>query len=334
MLDPQQCVPTWYSLANKTCPYGIALPGDVTLLKDPGVVDFIAVAYGYTPYLVCLLAFLDLVALRGSRQLALCMFAAALPLASEILVKPLVAQPRPGSMGFVQDEWGRRVGSCVLSCGAPSSHATISIGLWLFVFLDVAARVVPSSGQLLGQAAPTEAPAEARAVPSWPLRFQRAGLSYLMPRDVMTASQFTAFILFWSFLLLPVPLMRVRSYDHSVEQVLLGCIIGVVYAIVWHRVIVFLTYRCASCLGARFCCALQHNYLPADFQIRIFDNKGVQGAKIAITGCEEWKQRHAIEPARSVAMGNAKDEAWQQRCVAAGCAAAETVVEGRALQEP
>jgi len=305
----------WYSVANETCPYGIALPGDVTLLRDPGIVDFIAVVYGYTPYLVCLLAFLDLVVRRGSRQLALCLLAAVLPMANEILIKPLIAQPRPGSLGLVQDDSGRHVGSCVLSCGSPSSHATISIGLWLFVFLDAAARVVPASFQLVGQAVPAEAQSEARTVTSWPLRSQWVGIGSIVPRDIMTSNQFRAFMLFWSFLLLPVPIMRVRSYDHTVEQVLLGGILGAVYATAWHRAIIFFTYHCSGLLGTSFCCVLQHNYSPADFQIRIFEHKGVQGAKVDIIGYEEWKQRHAGEP-----FGND--------------AASDTVVEDQVPVEP
>jgi len=291
-VDVARCVPTWVTQGDGTCPYGIALPGEITLLKDPGVVDIIGVIYGYTAYVVCLLLVINLGVRRGSRQLATCALAAFMPLLNEVFIKPLFAEPRPGAFNFLQDSSGRHVGSCVPTCGMPSSHATISIGLWVFLLLDAAARVVPLiEAQPAGDLeAATDVAVEGAVTAAWPVR----AWARIMPADVLSTHRFITFVAFWSIALLPVPLMRVRTYDHTAGQALAGSVAGILYAFIWHRAMTYLANRCSCCLGDTFCKVFTHNYAPAVFRIQIFEHKGVQHAKLELIGPQEWKERHGL----------------------------------------
>lgn len=254
--------------------------------------DILAVVYGYTPILVLLLIVLDLLVRRGSRQLALCLFAVLSPAINEVLLKPWLAEPRPGSSGLLRNDVGIYVGSCTPSCGMPSSHATISIGLWLLTFLEAAVRVVPSSDRLRGA---TTVVAESAPGFGTGHGCMCSAAKSVLPQDLMTARQFTASMAVWSLLLLPVPMMRVRSYDHSVEQVVVGSIAGAFYAVVWHSSMVALSSRYIGSLGDTFLKVLRHNYLPAQFSVKVFDQMGVQGVKIEVVSFQEWREKWGLK---------------------------------------
>merc|ERR1712187_570499 len=62
---------------------------------------------------------------------------------NEFIVKKIVNQPRPGNLLQVTDYSGRFVGSCVESCGMPSSHSAIACGLFILMVYDAMLRVHP-----------------------------------------------------------------------------------------------------------------------------------------------------------------------------------------------
>jgi len=264
MVFKEECLPFWYdkNATEQKCPFGTKLPGDVTYPNDADWLDMLAVFWGFAPYIIVLLIFVEFCLKRGTRQLALLGFAGFCPGFNEFLVKPFIALPRPGFANMLTTDAGKIVGSCVYKCGMPSSHATISIGLWLLVVLEMAPRIVPASERM-----------RKGRVPSFLADFgggcRACADTPIMPRDKMTGSQFFGFLMLWTFLLVPVPLMRVRNYDHSIEQVLIGSTAGIVYALIWHQLMVTLSNRCVGSLGKYFCGFLVHNYVPAEFRVKV-----------------------------------------------------------------
>merc|ERR1740115_546578 len=67
--------------------------------------------------------------------------------------------------------------------------------------------------------------------------FRLLGSCGLRPwwHDSLTHIQFMGHILLWAALLAPVPCMRVVLYDHTMEQAMVGSLIGVLHALLWWR---------------------------------------------------------------------------------------------------
>lgn len=270
------CLPFWYSDAASQCPFGKALPGDVTLPKDPSWVQTLAVAYGYAPYLVALWLFGDLCLRRGSRQMAIVFFIGFTVMVNEACVKPFVAQPRPGATGLLYDDAGKQVGSCLLTCGMPSSHATLSVGLLVLLFLDSISRTIPASAAVGGQV-------------------------FAPDSQLMTPTQLASTTFCWGAVLLPVPVMRVTTFDHSVDQVIFGSVLGVAYALAWFGAMSLLAAKFQGYLGLPFCGGLCHHNL-ARVELRAKDtSQGCdRGAEIeAGNGGADAKGGHG-EPTGSI----------------------------------
>lgn len=258
---------------ERACPYGAQLPGQVTWPSPPdeleGVVaalsplKVVAVFYAYVPYVVG--AFLAVAMLGNAcaslaallrrcgsrapardgesacagcsgrppamttRHLWVAIFLVILTAFQELAVKRLLSQPRPGMMLQLRDYDGLYVGSCLASCGMPSSHSILSVGWFTLLFWDAAFRVHPEGG-----------PGGSRGF----LHHLRVALRLRpWPGDGrLTHGEFVFCAAFWGVVLLPVPFMRVVLYDHSVEQVTLGSILGFVYARVYAFYWRFLTH--------------------------------------------------------------------------------------------
>lgn len=226
------------------CPFGTPLPGDVTFpspeLSVRGAVNMVAVAYSFNPYLLCATVALLTVVRRGTRELSLVCFFAIITATNELFVKRLWPQSRP-------------YGSCLTSCGMPSSHSAISIGYFL---------VVVSEAVLL------EAPARDRTQRRTRLtKCQRftVHLRELLVTlgfhqwDENSRGQVKIIVAYWAVMLLPVPFSRMILHDHSLGQVTMGGIVGMCWAFVF----VYLTYtlriRYNHILGQTVLSYLIHN---------------------------------------------------------------------------
>merc|ERR1712186_15838 len=54
-------------------------------------------------------------------------------------------------------------------------------------------------------------------------------------KDHLTQLEFNAYIIVWGFAMLPVPIMRVALYDHTIDQAIWGMAIGGVVSLLWWR---------------------------------------------------------------------------------------------------
>jgi hypothetical protein len=120
------CAPSWY-YDGQGCPYGTRLPGDITLPHGATWFTYLCVFWGYVPFAVSLLSTAEFICKRGTREAAVVLFNAVVVFTNEIIVKNLLDDPRPGSAANGDKYRGAFVGSCNISCGMPSSHATISV---------------------------------------------------------------------------------------------------------------------------------------------------------------------------------------------------------------
>jgi len=249
------CSPSWYVNESSTCPYGRNLTGDITLPNDADFFDLLMVLYGYIPYLVILGAFATLCWYRGTSQLAFLTFGGFVVFMGELVWKPLLSHARP-------------LGSCVFTCGMPSSHATISIGFLTWMLLEGIVRRRVSRNAIF--AVELEAPEKPR---------QRSE-SYWEddpPVARITIKQRVKWCVAWCIVLFPVPFSRVALLDHSWAQVTAGSFIGCFEALIFYFLLnrfgayldVFLVEKC--CLYKGKSCGIcsdpffHNNYEPNHF---------------------------------------------------------------------
>lgn len=218
----QECIPSWYVNSSSVCPYGRVLPGEVSLPHSPDVVDIVCVIYGYTLYPVILLLFGAAVlgtkrnpgqafsTKKHSHWIWYLVFMLVVTLINELMIKNVWKQPRPGFTGAAINEYGKHVGSCAITCGMPSSHSLLSVGLLTLLVLDTARHVKHDQ----------ETPS------SW--------YEYtLLPRGAFSPGQFNVSYAIWWLMLGPVPLSRLVLFDHSATQVLVGASVGFLLALFW-----------------------------------------------------------------------------------------------------
>lgn len=130
----------------------------------------------------------------------------------ELVWKPLLSHPRP-------------VGSCVFTCGMPSSHATISMGFLTWMLLEGILRNKRRGTAIYAPEA--ERPEETR----------RRAASYwedAPPTVRITLKERWKWCVVWAILLFPVPFSRVALYDHSWAQVTAGSFIGCFEAVMFY----------------------------------------------------------------------------------------------------
>lgn len=231
------CSPLWFT-ADLDCPYGRALPLSVTLPKDPNGWEVISVGYGYVPWIVCFSVLILFFVYRGTRELAVGI-ASCLAVGITELVKKLVEQQRP-------------LGSCLTSCGMPSSHAATSISLLVYFLLDAGYRVKPPTvgrNHLLP---------DGESVKGTSIKLLK-GLCCL-PFSWISQYEFLAYFAIWMPLLLPVGISRVVLSDHSANQVMAGGFIGMFVAMIWFWGVLWLRHKFSKYSGDTFGYIFVHNY--------------------------------------------------------------------------
>lgn len=219
-----ECVPAWAQNASEPkkaeCPYGRMLPGDVTWnpkqFQEEPVLVLLAVMWGYMPWVAVFGVVLELLVTRGTRQLSFCLFLGVLGLVNEKGLKAVALQKRP-------------LGSCVVTCGMPSSHATLSMGLWALIVLDAAFRISPLD-RLVLQAAHQ---GQTRLCPGGG-RLRCLNCFFLSQGGVLSNLQFALVVTVYTLILMPVPISRVLLLDHSPEQVFAGSCWGMMLAVLWY----------------------------------------------------------------------------------------------------
>jgi len=164
--------------------------------------------YGYVPVLVVFVAVVELLATRGTRELFFVIFVGFASLTNELIFKRIVAEGRP-------------IGSCNVTCGMPSSHATFSIGFFVLMFCDTASRVNPMDVQ-----------GETTKGLKWMWELQVAFVKHPLSGPVtLSNSAFIWTVMQWGCILVPVPLTRVILHDHTLEQTTVGAALGILYAL-------------------------------------------------------------------------------------------------------
>jgi len=197
------------------------------------------VLYGYIPYLVILGGFAALCWYRGTSQLLFLSFGGIVVFMGELIWKPLLSHARP-------------LGSCVFTCGMPSSHATISIGFLTWMLLEGLLRKRVSRNAIF--AAEVELPEKPR---------QRSE-SYWEddpPVARITPKQRFKWCVAWVIVLFPVPFSRVALLDHSWAQVTAGSFIGCFEALLFYVILnrfgayldVFLVEKCCVWKNGKTC---------------------------------------------------------------------------------
>eukprot|EP00927_Polykrikos_kofoidii_P035100 TRINITY_DN29664_c0_g1_i1.p1 TRINITY_DN29664_c0_g1~~TRINITY_DN29664_c0_g1_i1.p1 ORF type:complete len:271 (+),score=7.18 TRINITY_DN29664_c0_g1_i1:60-872(+) len=250
------CTPLWYNESSEIseCPYGAQFPGEVTVPREIGFLDAVAVYYSLSIFLIVFGLIIFACCVRGTKEVNLALCPICLVILIEYAIKPWVAQPRPGANGGWTEN-GVQVGSCNTSCGMPSSHAAIAVGLFTLLFLDLVFRTIPMRDTLIV----TESMLRANEATDVPAPFLHG---------TATRDQFVRFVVVCTVFLLPIPTMRVVLHDHTVEQVIVGSIIGVVFSCAWFRVTLTLVEMYHGSLGMRLCCSLiTHNYAPARLSV-------------------------------------------------------------------
>jgi len=177
----QPCAPSWYA-QRLQCPYGHSFKA-VSLTwpnEDVGFLTFVAAFYSMVPFFVSIVSMLALLVRRGVSNVLVISFQVIAAGGVVIILKHLFRQPRP-------------IGSCLSSCGFPSGHATVTIGLLTWVVLEVA---------LSGR---------------WAKEKRRCVLVLVLA--VM--------------LLGPVGWSRTVLHDHSWKQVIAGSMVGIVVGALW-----------------------------------------------------------------------------------------------------
>uniref|UniRef100_A0A7S4T527 Dolichyldiphosphatase n=1 Tax=Alexandrium monilatum TaxID=311494 RepID=A0A7S4T527_9DINO len=280
------------AIERHECPFGVALPGDVTWPKPPkaleGVVGgldcmvFAMVIWSFIPYCVACYLVLIFLAKRGTRQLWTVLWIGLFVCLNELVVKRFLLQPRPGTFLEVRDYNGKFRGSCLKTCGMPSSHAGITSGLFVLIFLDGVFRVraaetaeagrrgprrrarrsCPAADSAADSAAPqpAERPRTIRDDCFECLHYQRSDIS-LDGRSTLTHFEFVAHVTFWFVVLVPSAQARIILFDHTSNQVITGQLFGVALACTWWWAVRCLQYAYSGSVGKSFCRGLlTHNF--------------------------------------------------------------------------
>jgi len=230
------CEPLWYK-AGLSCPYGKALPLEVTYPNNPDFWEISCVIYGYVPWAISFLIGLLFLIYRGTREIALGLTIGFAVGINEI-IKAVVSEPRP-------------LTTCLHTCGMPSSHSAVSMALLTFIVLDAAYRIVPPEGRT-------------SLLPRWKdimdtsKRFTK-GLTFLTFSPV-SQYEFYVYFLIWTFAFLPVPISRVIVGDHTPKQILAGGIVGWGVALIWFPICVIIRKALRAHVGKKFVLIFVHNY--------------------------------------------------------------------------
>eukprot|EP00746_Dinoflagellata_sp_MGD_P117648 gnl/MRDRNA2_/MRDRNA2_53527_c0_seq1.p1 gnl/MRDRNA2_/MRDRNA2_53527_c0~~gnl/MRDRNA2_/MRDRNA2_53527_c0_seq1.p1 ORF type:complete len:662 (+),score=57.97 gnl/MRDRNA2_/MRDRNA2_53527_c0_seq1:275-1987(+) len=242
------CHPWWYLEESSKCPYGYALPGDVTLPHATGsrkIFVYVSVIYGFVPYLVAFIVLVEFLCQRGVKSLSFLSFVLLSCLLGEFFFKRLVNSPRP--------EY-----SCLHSCGMPSSHSTLAVGYLTLMFLDATWRIWPESRSTELSEEPLRNSRETFAERAPSLHrsncqenitshfedstgetccYWYSAVPMMSFEETPSFQRFARWMGFWFCILIPVPITRILLNDHTASQVLTGCVIGVSEAVAWFQLL-------------------------------------------------------------------------------------------------
>lgn len=280
------------------CPYGVPLPGDVTWpvpkkdLRERGFVAtmdpliFFSVVWSFMPYFVVLYLICSFLRRRGTRQLWIISWVGIFVILNELVIKKLVHESRPGAMFEVTDYHGKLRGSCLSSCGMPSSHAGLSFGLFILIFLDSSFRVrvlqthdcgessrdsgaasrSPSRSQQSRHMAASEAGGSARRrICDDCALWCHSTVIHLDNFETLTPFQFISHVCVWFVILVPSTVARIVLYDHTAKQVLLGQVLGAVMAVSWWWIVRCIQHRLQADIGKSFW-FVKHNFPLPDLE--------------------------------------------------------------------
>lgn len=227
------------------------------------------------PFAVMGVSLLEVLVRRGTREINFFGFVCFVVLLNELVFKQIAFQMRPER-------------SCLVSCGMPSGHSAMAMGLLTLCLLDLVRRVNYRPAPL------RISRARLCALPR--VLFGELSLLFSLAREPAwdELSHFTALFsaLMWSVILYPVPLSRIALHDHTPEQVVAGSFLGFGEACLWWYFIQSLQHRCNHMLGAKIgVCGktlLIHNFaLP-----RFIAEQRVAG-KNTVDGDRELQWYHA-----------------------------------------
>lgn len=229
-------------VAEVTWPYETSDQGPLWVLR-------LCASWSFLPYIVGFIWLLRWCRTRGTRDLTFVSFVFLAILMNELVYKRFVSQMRPER-------------SCLVSCGMPSSHSMISMGLLTLVFLDILRRVVQRPSRNLQRV----------ELGQWTSMCKHACVfvRFFLLLPVSSWDELPHFVaLFqgamWMLLLYPIPLSRIALQDHTPEQVLVGSLAGIFTACVWWFLVQTLQYRYnhrlgQPCLSIRGKCILVHDF--------------------------------------------------------------------------
>jgi len=204
------CRPEWAKRdGDDHCPYGTRLSGDVTKPNDADFGEWLCVIWSFIPFAWVGVVAVMLCIRRGTTELLMLIFPAIQVAFNEVCVKQLVKQQRPE-------------GSCCLTCGMPSSHATMSAGYIVWLLLEILVHT----------------PADAAVSSEDAAANLEAGLAEPEPKTIGPCSAHkigAAFVVLSCFL--PVMPCRHVLKDHSADQIAVGAAVGFVEAVVWFFVL-------------------------------------------------------------------------------------------------
>jgi membrane-associated phospholipid phosphatase len=231
------CTPSWSS-AGESCPYGRKLPLEVTLPNDPDFWQVVSVALGYTPWIISLGILILFLIYRGTRELFIGLLPALTAGINE-LVKLGIKQARP-------------TGSCLTSCGMPSSHSAVAVSLLLYLVLDAAYRIERVKLVIIGMTDVWATLKQASA--------KLAKGLFVLPAGPISPGEFAFFMACWCPLLLPVPLSRVLLNDHSPSQAMAGTFVGFLAVSIWFPLVLNIRWKLRNEVGTKFGYIFVHNY--------------------------------------------------------------------------
>jgi len=299
---PLACRPFWLDPSHPRyddgkCPFGVALPGDVTLQDKKDPMLMIATVYSLAPYVWALLFGLRLVIYRGTAEAIIPVWCFLVVMFNELVVKMIFAEPRPGYGGDTMLD-GHLIGSCLESCGMPSSHAALATGFLCLVFFDGIYRTVPRSHEMVGSKIERpdicvgccNVPNSLCFKEQW--SFLRSCPIFLSQRNAITHPQFTGYLVFWMILMLPVPVMRLILFDHTDGQVCWGVLEGMATACIYSYGVRTWQRWMKPSQGKRYCGGFfVHNFCYPEFEV-MTTSSGER--ELVMVNCG-YVNKHAVE---------------------------------------
>jgi hypothetical protein len=181
---------------------------------------FFNVFYGYLAFVIPIVAGINALISRGTREILFILSVAMSACLIEFGLKNIIREPRPE-------------GTCAITCGMPSGHSWTTMHYYALLMVDYAFRLSSTSSKETD---------DSRA-DAFPLRIFR--LMSNSNVDIVSLWEFFTLGFVWGLLLVPVPFSRVMNFDHTVEQAIIGSASGISSGLI--------TYSIYHILGRTIC---------------------------------------------------------------------------------